>query len=151
MGFDGVDIEPNVGAGWGSDGTSVSDNTFACEVVNSVNRCYHLYTYAVIQNAPTANLSFTGNTVTGSGLRIGVLHFQGYRTSNLTITNNSADTDVGSPAIEIHNVDTGTISGNTVPMSGGTLATVDASCGVVVSGNPASGWATEAIMTNRSC
>lgn len=128
IGFITVDVEPNIGPGWGTDNTSITNNTIGT---------YRLYALGVIENAPNNGVVFTGNKVTGSkGLRIGVISLGTLvRAKSVTIQNNTAVSAQAPPAIEANNVDGLTVTGNTIPMSGGTMAIVSNSTQVNVSGN----------------
>jgi hypothetical protein len=127
IGFTVFDVEPNIGTGWGSQNVTFDSNTIGT---------YRLYAYAVVENAPTSNQSFTNNHVSGQGLRIGVVHpGANYRPSNVTITGNSSDTAQWAPAMEIQTVDGLTVTGNTVPMSNGAMVTVVGSCNLIVASN----------------
>jgi Bacterial Ig domain len=144
IGYTAFDVEPNSGSGWGSRGVTFDSNTIGT---------YYLYAYAVVENAPISAQSFTNNRVIGGkGLRIGVVApGASYRPQDVTITGNSADTATWSPAAEFHNVDGLTMTANTVPMSGGTMATVDYSCAVNISGNSYPGGTAEDSIAPFSC
>jgi hypothetical protein len=149
IGYTAFDIEPNVGtytdsAGWGTSSVTVTNNT--------IGGSYYLYAFAVIENAPNINDSFTNNKVSGGqGLRIGMVAPGGtVRPRNVTITGNTSGTATWSPAIEAHNVDGLTVTSNTVPMTGGAMATVDTSCTVNVTGNSYPGGTSETTITPYS-
>jgi len=143
VGFTVFDVEPNVGTGWGSQNVTFDSNTIGS---------YYLYAYAVVENAPTSNQSFTNNHVSGQGLRIGVVHpGADYRPANVTITGNSSDTAQWAPAMEIQTVDGLTVTGNTVPMSNGAMATVAGSCNLVVASNSYPGGASQVSTTPWLC
>lgn len=127
-GFTVFDVEPNVGVGWGTSNTSITGNTVGT---------YRLYVLGVIENAPNVGVSFVANQVVGSkGLKIGVVAPGGtVRAKTVEIKNNTAIAAVSAPAIEANNVDGLIVTGNVVPMSGGTMAIVTNSTQVNVSGN----------------
>ncbi|HSX46344.1 MAG TPA: hypothetical protein VLG27_05100 [Candidatus Saccharimonadia bacterium] len=147
VGFDAFDVEPNVGSytttsGWGSNNITIDSNT--------IQGYYRLYAYSIVTNAPNIGESFTNNKIVSNGLRVGIVNPTGasVRASNVTISGNTADTPTWSPAIESHLVDVLNITNNTIPMSGGTMATADSSCKVNVSGNTFTGGTTQFTNTN---
>jgi hypothetical protein len=144
IGLNATDIEPNIGAGWGSRRVVVDSNT--------ISR-YRLYAYAVVLNAPISEQSFTRNRVVGQGLRIGLVDPGNttYRASGVTISGNVADTGQWAPALEVHSTDGLSVTGNTVPMSSGTMASVTDSCRPMVSGNSYAGGTAEVSITKPSC
>ena len=144
VGFIAFDVEPNVGSGWGSNNVTFDNNTIGS---------YYLYAYAIVQNALNSDQTFSNNKVVGGkGLRVGIVSpGSTVRPRNVTITGNSADTSTWSPALEIHNVDTLTVTNNNVPMTGGTMATVDGSCDITLSGNQFSGGADASVTPDSSC
>jgi hypothetical protein len=149
LGYTAVDLEPNVGTytastGWGTSDVRVSGNTIGN---------YRLYAFAVIENAPNTGITFANNTVTASsGLRIGVVNpGASVRPSNITIKGNTASTSTRSPAMEMKNIDGLSVTGNTVPMGSGTMATVDSGCGVDVSGSSYPGGSSQVSITNPAC
>jgi hypothetical protein len=149
LGYTAVDLEPNVGfstasTGWGTSDVSVSSNTIGN---------YRLYAFAVIENAPNTGITFADNTVTASsGLRIGVVSPGGsVRPSNITIQSNTASTSTWAPAMDIKNVDGLSVTGNTVPIHGGTMAAIDSGCVVDVSSNSYPGGSSQVSIANPAC
>jgi hypothetical protein len=144
IGLIAADIEPNQGAGWGSQRVVVDSNT--------IGR-YRLYAYAVVLNAPLYQQRFTNNRIVGRGLRIGLVDPGGtaYRAADVTISANVADTAQFGPAVEAHSIDGLAITNNTAPLSSGPLAAVVDSCRVTVSGNSYPGGTAEATITQPSC
>ena len=147
LGFDAFDVEPNVGTyttstGWGSARVTIDSNT--------IKGYYRLYAYSIVTNAPNIDQYFTNNKVVGNGLRIGIVdpNSAAVRATNVNITGNTADTATWSPALEVGRVDILNVTNNTVPMGGGTMATVDHSCKVNVSGNVFAGGTTQFTETN---
>lgn len=147
VGFDAFDVEPNVGSytsttGWGSSNITIDSNT--------IQGYYRLYAYSIVTNASNIGEYFTNNKVIGNGLRIGIVNPAGasVRATNVNITGNTADTATWAPALETHLVDILNVTNNTIPMSGGTMATVDSSCKVNVSGNIFTGGTTQFTSTN---
>jgi hypothetical protein len=127
IGFIGVDIEPNVGAGWGSDNVTVTASTFGA---------VHLRVWSVIANAPVSHQTFTGNTInaaTGDAeMTVGDPR-TGLRPADVTVTDNvSTMTQVG-PAVDIYDNDRGIVTGNRTV--GGSVARITNSTGMTVCGN----------------
>jgi hypothetical protein len=91
--------------------------------------------------------AFTNNRVVGQGLKIGVVD-GAYRPEQLTIAGNTSDTAVAPAAMNLDGVDDLTVSGNTAPLTSGTMAQVDSSCDVSVSGNAYPGGSKEASIAN---
>jgi hypothetical protein len=144
IGLNAVDIEPNQGAGWGSRRVVVDSNT--------IGR-YRLYAYALVLNAPLSEQSFTRNRIQGQGLRIGLVDpgRTTYRAASVTISGNTADTAQWAPSIEATSIDGLSVTGNTVPMTGGTMATVADSCRVSVTGNSYLGGTAQVSITSPAC
>jgi hypothetical protein len=141
IGYIAFDVEPNEGPGNGSSRVVFDSNTIGS---------YYLMAYAVIGNAPIVNQAFRNNRLVGQGLEVGVIT-RGYRPRQVTITGNSSDTAGAPAAMNLAGVDGLTVSGNTVPLTGGTMAQIDGSCGVSVSGNSFPGGSREASITNPAC
>jgi hypothetical protein len=137
------DVEPNTGSGnWGSCRVTFDSNTI---------RTYWLYAWTLIgSHAPICEQAFTNNRLIGEGLRIAALR-PTFRPQHLTVTGNTSDTPQGPPAMEFYGVDGLTVSGNTVPLTSGTMVQVEGSCNVSVSGNSYPGGSQEASITNPSC
>jgi hypothetical protein len=125
IGYIAFDVEPNPGSGFGSSRVVFDSNTIGS---------YYMKAYTVIGNAPIRDQAFTNNRVVGQGLKIGVVDGD-YRPQRLYIAGNSSDTPVAPAAMNLDGVAGLTVSGNTVPMTGGTMAQVGGSCNVSVSGN----------------
>jgi hypothetical protein len=141
IGYIAFDVEPNSGSGNGSSGVVFDSNTIGSYVMKA---------YTVIGNAPVSDQEFTNNHVVGQGLKIGVVD-KAYRPQQLKISGNSSDTATAPAAMNIEGVDHLVVSGNTVPLTGGTMASVDGSCDVSVSGNSFSGGSQESSITNPTC
>ena len=141
IGLIAFDVEPNTGAGWGSSRVTFDSNTIGS---------YHLYAWALIGNAPITDQAFTNNRVTGQGLRIAAL-YPTYRPQRVKVTGNRADKDATPAAMDIDGINDLTVTGNTVPMTSGTMAAIHHSCHVSVSGNSYPGGSTEASITNPQC
>lgn len=140
IGLTAFDVEPNTGTGFGSNGATFDSNTIGS---------YYLYAFAVVENEPVSNQSFTNNTVSGRGLRVGIVAGGGgYRASNITISGNSATSSQVPAAIEGDNVDTLTVTGNTIPLTTGTMAAIDDTCGATVSSNSYPGGTSQYTITN---
>jgi hypothetical protein len=144
IGYSAFDIEPNVGEGWGSNRVTFDSNTIGG---------YTASAYSVVENAPISGQAFTNNHIVGRGLKVtigqtsSVLHHP----QNVTISGNVADVAQAPSALNLHAVDGLTVSGNTVPMTSGTMAAVDNSCSVVVSGNTYAGGGNEAAVEPFPC
>jgi hypothetical protein len=141
IGYVAFDVEPNEGPGNGSSRVVFDSNTIGS---------YYLKAYTVIGNAPIVDQAFTNNRLVGQGLKVGVIN-RDYRPQRLTITGNSSDTAAAPAAMNLVGLDGLTVSGNTVPLMSGTMAQIDRSCSVSVSGNSYPGGFQEASITNRSC
>jgi hypothetical protein len=139
IGFIAFDIEPNGVPGFGSRRVSVVNNTIGS---------YDLYAYAIAGSGPVSDQVFANNRVVGERLAVGIITPSGQQRSNVTIAGNVSDTAQWSPAMEIQRVNGLTVDGNTVPMTGGTMATVDSSCDVDVTNNSYPGGSREVLVTN---
>ena len=142
IGYTAFDVEPN---GVGSDG---SQNI---TVTNNTIGSYYLYAFSVIESAPNSGEYFTNNTINATqGMRIGIVNPGGTasRPNNVNITGNVATVATGSPAVNVVNTDILNVTNNTIPMNGGTMASVNSSCKVNVSGNSYPGGSTQATITN---
>lgn len=138
IGYDVYDIEPNAGPGWGSQRVTITDNTIGS---------YNLVAFSIVPNGPITDQTFSNNRVVGRGLKIAT-GTGAYRPSNVTITDNSADTAQAPAAMNLSSIDGLTVTGNTVPLTGGTMAAVDNSCNANVSGNSYTGGSSEVTITN---
>jgi hypothetical protein len=141
IGYIAFDVEPNTGAGNGSSRVLFDSNTIGS---------YQMKAYTVIGNAPVSDQAFTNNRVVGSGLRV-VVENRSDRPQRLAITGNSSDTPTGNNALGIDGVDDLSVTGNTVPLTEGTLAQVAYSCRVAVSGNTYPGGSTEDSIVSSTC
>jgi hypothetical protein len=142
------DIEPN-GAGFGG-----SNITF---VSNRVSGTLTSGFFSAIGDGPVDSVTVSDNTLTGEGMHMTVVAPEGQRRSNITITGNSSDTgyfDPGGAALDFMRVDSITVTGNNIPLSGldMALAEVSESCNVNISGNSFPGGVVEArIAPYSSC
>jgi hypothetical protein len=140
IGYTVFDVEPNNVAGFGSQRATFDDNTIGS---------YRLYAFALVEDGPISDQAFTNNKVTGRGLRIGILTDGiGIRAQNVTISGNSALSSQVPASIEVHNVDKLTITGNTIPLTSGTMASIDNTCNAVVSSNSYPGGSAQYSITN---
>jgi hypothetical protein len=141
IGLSVFNVEPNIGPGWGAQRATFDHNTIGS---------YYLYAFAIIESAPVTDQAFTNNTVSGRGLRIGVVDpgSQGIRPQNVTITGNTSNSAEPPAAIEVHNVDTLTVTGNTIPLTNGTMTSVDNTCYVSVSANSYPGGTSQLTVNN---
>ncbi|HET7530112.1 MAG TPA: IPT/TIG domain-containing protein, partial [Mycobacteriales bacterium] len=145
IGFDVFDVEPNLGAGWGSNDVTFDGNTIGS---------YKLNAYSVVESSTISNQTFSNNTFkTGIGAKVAVGDPQnaGYRPSNVTITGNTASTAVPPSAVNVDNVDGLTVTGNTIPVSGGPMAGVTGSCSVSIWGNSYPGGSSETAVFPHAC
>lgn len=126
IGLTTFDVDPNNLPGNGSQRATFDNNKIGS---------YYRYAFAVIGNEPISDQAFTNNTVTGRGLRIGILPGAGYRPLNVSISGNTAVHSQVPASITADDVDTLTITSNSIPLTSGTMAAIDNSCGVTVTGN----------------
>jgi hypothetical protein len=136
------DVEPNEGSDFGASRVTFDSN--------AIVKPYWLMAYTVIANAPVSDLAFTNNRIIGQSLEIGIVN-RAFRPQNVTIAGNSSDTPGSPPAMNINGADGLTVSGNHVPLKGGTLAEISDSCGVSVFGNSFPGAEAEAGITESAC
>jgi hypothetical protein len=142
IGFTVFDVEPNSAPGnWGSNGATFDSNSIGS---------YYLYALALVEQAPISNQVFTNNTVGGKGIRIGAVQNNGFRPQNVTITGNASTVATSAPAMQFVDVDGLTATGNTVPMTGGTMASVSGSCSIDISGNVYPGGSSQATISPYS-
>ena len=111
---------------------------------------YYMKAYTVIGNGPVTDQAFTNNRVVGQGLKIGVVD-GAYRPEGLRIAGNTSDTPAAPAAMNLDGVSGLIVTGNTVPLTTGTMAQVDGSCDVSVSGNSYPGGTREASITHPRC
>jgi hypothetical protein len=139
VGFIVFDVEPNIGPGWGSERVVFNNNTIGT---------YYLHAYAMTENAPIRDQSFTNNRVVGQGLRIaaGPTTSVYGRPQNVIITGNSSDTPQRPTAISVVSIDGLTITGNHIPLTSGDLVHVHDSCYFNVSGNTYPGGTKELVI-----
>lgn len=137
VGYIAFDVEPNIGSGWGSERVTFDSNTIGS---------YFISAYSVVENAPIRDQAFTNNRVVGRGLKvtIGQTSSTLYRPANVTITGNSSDTAQAPAAMNLDSIDGLTVTGNTVPMTGGSMASINSSCTISVWGNTYPGGSGEA-------
>jgi hypothetical protein len=141
VGYIAFDVEPNAGPGNGSQRVQFDSNTIGS---------YHMKAYTVIGRAPVSDQSFTNNRVVGTGLRVGVAP-ENNRPQRLRIAGNSSDTATGNNAIGVDGVDDLTITGNTIPLTAGTMAHVGTTCRATVSGNQYPGGSAEVGIVAPAC
>ncbi len=142
IGYETFDVEPNIAAGnWGSNNVTIDSNTIGS---------YYLYAYSIVENGPISNQTFTNNRAVGTGLRIsiGPVSTVVSRPNMVLIHSNSSDTSQTPAAFNLDDIDNLTVTGNTVPMTNGTMAAVDSSCNVNVSANSYLGGSAEVSITN---
>jgi hypothetical protein len=141
IGYIVFDVEPNTGAGFGSQRAVFDSNTIGT---------YYMKAYTVLGTAPISAQSFTNNRVIGDSLRIGIAD-RGYRPSGVTISGNSSDTPAPNNAMSLYGVSGLAVTANTVPLTIGTMAYISGGCSVQVSGNSYPGGSREAYITAPFC
>ena len=140
IGYIAFDVEPNSAPGYGSSRVVFNSNTIGS---------YYMKAYTVIGNAPVRDQEFTNNRVVGQGLKIGVINGS-HQPEALRIAGNSTDTVTAPAAMNLDGIRGITVTDNSVPLAGGTLAAIDSSCGIQVSGNSFPGGAQEYTITRSS-
>jgi hypothetical protein len=146
VGLNAFDVEPN-GTGYG--GVNL---TFRSNEVGSVSRSI----FAALGQGTVDRVTVSYNTVVGRGLYLAAIAPTARRFSNIRILGNSSDTGhnaPGSVAMDFVRIDGLTVTGNTVPLSGRTMALADVSesCNVNVSGNRFPGGVAEARIHAYPC
>jgi len=144
IGYDVFDVEPNSGRGWGSRSVTFDRNTIGS---------YQKSAYSIVENAPISAQAFTNNRVIGRGLKItvGQRLSPSYRASGVTIEGNSADAVQAPSAMNLSAIDGLTVMNNTVPLTGGTMASADTSCDLSVSRNRYPGGAAQLYTAPHQC
>ena len=141
IGYIAFDVEPNTGSGFGSTNVIFDSNTIGS---------YFMKAYTIIGNAPVRDQQFTNNRVVGQSLEIGVVD-RSHRPQNLKISGNSSDTPADPAAMNLDGIDGLKVTGNNVPMAGGTMADVGNTCSASISGNAYPGGSKEYSISNPSC
>jgi hypothetical protein len=138
VGLDAFDVEPNRGPGWGADRIRFESNKV---------KGYRVQAFSVVSSAPISDITFASNRLIGHGLRAAVGDpFQaGFRPRNITFTGNVSDTRQSGVAFNVDNVDQLAITANVVTLRGNTMASVDRSCRVRVTGNVFNGGSGEVV------
>jgi hypothetical protein len=129
IGYDTFDVEPNATTGnWGAQNVTFDSNTVGS---------YALNIFSVVPNAPLSNLNFTNNVMNGVGLKIatGSTTTTANRPQGVTITGNSSNTAVAPSAMNLSSIDGLSVTGNTVPMTSASMASVDTSCSINIASN----------------
>jgi hypothetical protein len=141
VGYETFNVEPNVGQGWGA-----SNILFESNIIKT----YNMHAFSIVENAPISDITFANNRVVGQGLRAAVGNplNRNFRPRNITFSGNSSDTRQSPVAFNAENVDVLTITGNNVPLTSGTMASVDRSCKVNVSNNTFVGGTREVVIIN---
>jgi hypothetical protein len=143
IGYDVFDVEPNTTTGnWGAQGVTFDSNTIGS---------YALSAYSVVENAPISSQSFKNNVVTGRGLKITVGGDTVARPQGITITGNSSDTAQAPAAMNLSSIDGLTVTGNTVPLTSGWMASVDSSCTINITGNSYPGGYSQDTISPYTC
>jgi hypothetical protein len=143
IGYDVFDVEPNATAGnWGAQRVAFDSNRIGS---------YALSAYSVVENAPISSQSFANNTVTRQGLKITVGGNGVVRPQGITITGNSSNTAQAPAAMNLSSIDGLTITGNTVPLTSGTMASVDSSCTVNITSNSYPGGSSQDTVSPHTC
>jgi hypothetical protein len=141
IGYVAFDVEPNEGPGNGSARVVFAGNTIGS---------YGVKAYTVIGNAPVVDQVFADNRVVGQGLKIGTRDGP-YRPRRVRITGNRSDTPTAPAAMNLQGLDDVAVTGNTVPMLGGSLVQALRSCGVRVAGNAFPGGLRQAAAVGPAC
>jgi hypothetical protein len=99
------DVEPNAG----TSAPGVQNATFDS---NTISGTVRLYVFAIVEDAPESNISFTNNTITGQ-LKVGVVNPSGlaFRPQTVLIDRNTSTAEGN---MDISNVDGLTVTNNTV-------------------------------------
>jgi hypothetical protein len=144
IGYDVFDVEPNIGKGFGSNNVRFDANTIGS---------YGLQVYSIVENGPIRNQFFTNNEVVGHGLKVSVSdrNGTGFRARRVVVAGNRSDTAQVPAAINVTDVDGLTVTGNTVPMTGGPMASVVGSCNVSIARNAYPGGSVEAAILPTIC
>jgi hypothetical protein len=144
IGYDVFDVEPNAGEGFGSNNVRFDSNTIGS---------YGLQVYSIVENGPIGNQFFTNNEVVGHGLKVSVSdrNGTGFRARRVVVSGNRSDTAQSPAAINVTDVDGLTVTGNTVPMTGGPMVSVVGSCNVGISRNAYPGGSVEAAINPTIC
>jgi parallel beta helix pectate lyase-like protein len=126
-GYHAFDIEPNTGSE-GADHVIWRNSTVRTPVFD--------YVFASNGYAGTmTNIRVDSVKVYGKEFRTTVQAKPGYRFANIAIVNNSSDTAVKGPVMWFKSIDGLTVTGNSQPLTSGSLASVLDSTSVNVSGN----------------
>jgi hypothetical protein len=142
IGFDVIDIEPNTSIEGASD-VVIRGNRIGSYALDAdwdgwlLAACGPKDLGAVIRDVTVTGNTIEGNRAGWSG-QTKALHFKvcgdrGPR-SNFVVTNNVAQSAVAGPAMTFTEVDGVTVTGNSQPLSKGTLATFPGSTGVTYDG-----------------
>ena len=83
---------------------------------------------------PAENIQITGNVITGVPMDIGVYNNGGAR-KGITVSNNVSDKRVPGPVMFFGGVSGLTVTGNTQPLSSGSLVSTSGCSNVTISGN----------------
>lgn len=144
IGYNVFDVEANLDSGWGSNGVTFDGNEIGSYAKNA---------YSIVESAPVTNQSFTNNRIVGQGLKIAIADpaGAGYRAYDVTIRGNRSNVAQAPAAINVDQVDGLTMTGNTVPMTGGPMAAIVASCGLHIAGNRFPGGTTQALVYPSVC
>jgi Bacterial Ig domain len=145
IGYDVFDVEPNTGtSNWGAQNVIFDGNTIGS---------YALSIFSIVPNAPLSSLYFTNNVVASAGLKIttGSTTTAANRPQGVTITGNSSKTPEPPAAMDLSSIDGLTVVGNVVPMTAGTMASVETSCNVNVSSNSYPGGTSEYSIIPYTC
>ena len=130
------DIEPNghsfSGVAAGAEDVRFSDNTI---VTYGIDHDLTPWVLAGTGDGPQRNIEFSRNVVTGGALRIGVWNVAGSGRSDFRIVDNRSSVRVAGHTMEFSDVNTLVVSGNTQPLSSGSLVSTSSSTNVVIANN----------------
>jgi len=130
------DIEPNghvfEGVAAGAENVRFSDNTVGTYGIDSD---LTPWLFAGTGDGPQRNVEFSRNVVAGGALRIGVWNVAGSGRSEFRIVDNRSAVPAAGHTMEFSGVDTLAVTGNTQPLSSGSLVSTSSCTNVVISDN----------------
>ncbi len=130
------DLEPNGvvkgGVLAGAENVRFSNNTIGRY---GLDHDYTPLLFAATGNGPQRHIEFSGNYVTGGSLLIGVWNVAGSARSDFHIVNNRSTVRVSGPTMEFAGVAGLTVTGNTQPLSSGSLTKVSSCTSVTIANN----------------
>jgi hypothetical protein len=132
----GFDLEPNGvvknGVLAGAENVRFSNNSIGRY---GLDHDYTPLLFAGTGNGDQRNIEFSGNVVSGGPLLIGVWNVAGSERLDFRILNNRSSTRVAGPTMDFAGVVGLTVTGNTQPLSSGSLTKVTSCSSVTISNN----------------